>query len=419
MAKADTVYSLFGMKSPYEVAQEQMQASRELLARQQDPYARLGTALGIGLGRAFGGEDPRIARSKQFGELYTQARSDVAQENETRQKAQQEALDRKLGGLEGAILSEQTGRGNIPDVQPIVTKEDEAVAALNERARTFDALANRLSGIKGFESQVESAKLRATEARVQALAAKKELAQMRKYEAEAQSKSVAKAPTTRTRIEGDKKIVEEWTGTGWKEVSSGRRYKPQEGATGVVSEKMAEQTVKKFGEYETQLQGARQTLNNLQTMENLLDEDIITGPFANSRVAVEKALAQAGIIDGTRIANTEAFLAAAAKQTIALLGTGALGAGTGISDKDREFMEKAEAGNISLSEQSIRDIIRINRQVAQQAFTTYNKFIGTASQRFPDAAPLFGSPQFFIGQTARNPETGKTAVYTANGWVVQ
>lgn len=66
MAKADTVYSLFGMKSPQQVAREQMLASQKLLQAQQDPYARLGTALGMGLGRMFGGANTELEKAKQL-----------------------------------------------------------------------------------------------------------------------------------------------------------------------------------------------------------------------------------------------------------------------------------------------------------------------------------------------------------------
>ena len=66
MAKADTVYSLFGMKSPQQVAREQMLSSQKLLQSQTDPYARLGTALGMGLGRMFGGANTELDKARQL-----------------------------------------------------------------------------------------------------------------------------------------------------------------------------------------------------------------------------------------------------------------------------------------------------------------------------------------------------------------
>lgn len=66
MAKGDTVYSLFGIKSPQEVAREQMLTSQKLLQSQTDPYARLGTALGMGFGRMFGGANTELEKAKQL-----------------------------------------------------------------------------------------------------------------------------------------------------------------------------------------------------------------------------------------------------------------------------------------------------------------------------------------------------------------
>jgi len=88
MAKADTVYSLFGMKSPYDVAREEMLASQRLLQRQADPYAKLGTALGMGLGRMFGGVSPEMARAQQT----EQAVKDVEAQIQEAQQQQAEKI---------------------------------------------------------------------------------------------------------------------------------------------------------------------------------------------------------------------------------------------------------------------------------------------------------------------------------------
>lgn len=90
MAKPDTVYSLFGMKSPYDVAREEMLASQRLLQRQADPYAKLGTALGMGLGRLFGGVSPEMQRAQQT----EQAVKDV--EAQIREAQQQQAEKIKI-----------------------------------------------------------------------------------------------------------------------------------------------------------------------------------------------------------------------------------------------------------------------------------------------------------------------------------
>jgi hypothetical protein len=52
MAKADTVYSMFGMKTPQQVAQEQLKRQQAFITRSaRDPYQLAGASLGVALGR--------------------------------------------------------------------------------------------------------------------------------------------------------------------------------------------------------------------------------------------------------------------------------------------------------------------------------------------------------------------------------
>jgi hypothetical protein len=418
MAKGDTVYSLFGMKSPQEVAREQFQ---EAFSYTPGPsgYQRAGAGLGKLAGALFsrfGGPSEEVKRAETGQAILQSAEMDYARQQKMKEAeakaAQQAIIDERLGGIEGAIATE-VGEGRLPEVAMSEPTDNEKLfGQFNRNAGLYDMMAERLAA-GGFTAEADKARNAATAQRLKALEAKKLIA-----ETEAESNKTVKAPTTRTRIEGDKKIVEQWDGTKWTFVSEGDRYKPA-GAVDPITEALGEQTVKKFGEYETQIESAQSSLNNLSTMEKLLDQDVITGTFANSRLAVEKALAQAGIIDGTRVANTEAFLAAAANQTIKLLETGALGSGTAVSDNDKKFMQEAAGGRIEITEDAIRRIIRINRQVAQEAFGTYNTFVKTAKTRFPEQGALFGGEKYYQGQRAKL-EDGTIVVYDSKlGWVEQ
>jgi len=86
MAKVDTVYSMFGLKSPYDVAREEMLASQRLLQRQTDPYARLGTALGMGLGRMFGGVSPEMQRAQQTEQAVKDVEAQIREAKEEQER---------------------------------------------------------------------------------------------------------------------------------------------------------------------------------------------------------------------------------------------------------------------------------------------------------------------------------------------
>jgi hypothetical protein len=99
----------------------------------------------------------------------------------------------------------------------------------------------------------------------------------------------------------------------------------------------------------------------------LLDDGVITGFGADFRVGMGKALQQVGVhLADDEIANTEAFVASRAVEVGRLIKM--FGAGTGLSDADREFATKAAAGNIEMNEASIRRILKINNIVAQEAY---------------------------------------------------
>lgn len=70
MATRNQVLSLFGA-TPEQIRQKQLQEQQQAIFSQQDPYARLGTALGTGLGRLFGGESAEMAQARQMQEAVS------------------------------------------------------------------------------------------------------------------------------------------------------------------------------------------------------------------------------------------------------------------------------------------------------------------------------------------------------------
>ena len=64
MARRDQVLSLFGA-TPAQVLQRIREEDRQFMAQMQTPESRVGFGLGRAIGRAFGGEDPRVAQARQ------------------------------------------------------------------------------------------------------------------------------------------------------------------------------------------------------------------------------------------------------------------------------------------------------------------------------------------------------------------
>jgi len=114
------------------------------------------------------------------------------------------------------------------------------------------------------------------------------------------------------------------------------------------------------------------SLSATHQAKQLLDSGIITGAGAEWIVSAGKALQRMGVnMAEDPIANTEAFAATRAQEVGRIIKL--FGAGTGLSDADREFATKAAAGEITMNEQSIRRILDINEKASLDLITRFNK----------------------------------------------
>ena len=100
-------------------------------------------------------------------------------------------------------------------------------------------------------------------------------------------------------------------------------------------------------------------------VRDLLAQNPITGFAAEQRLGFEKALAAAGFVKGDRASITENLASTLAKTTLGVVRTSGLGSGQGFTDKDREFLEKAAAGKIDLSNANLNYLAELNEKAAR------------------------------------------------------
>jgi hypothetical protein len=70
MATRNEVLTLFGA-TPQQIAEKQRREQAAIVLSQQDPYAKVGTAIGVGLGRLFGGKSAEVTEAEQLQEART------------------------------------------------------------------------------------------------------------------------------------------------------------------------------------------------------------------------------------------------------------------------------------------------------------------------------------------------------------
>ena len=109
---------------------------------------------------------------------------------------------------------------------------------------------------------------------------------------------------------------------------------------------------------------------------------VITGTGANARLQIAKALNLAGGTDSEKIRNTEVLISSLAETTLGAIKSSNLGAGQGFTNADRDFLEKAKAGQLSYDSKSLAELARLSRLAAEKSAEAWNKRV----QQIPAAA---------------------------------
>lgn len=112
-------------------------------------------------------------------------------------------------------------------------------------------------------------------------------------------------------------------------------------------------------------------------VKEILSRNPITGTGAEARLAINKALATAGIVDGTNVADTEVLASSLANQALDAIKTSGLGGGNGFSNADRDFLERARAGKIDMNSQSLARLADLNERAALASVQRANSIIET------------------------------------------
>ena len=118
---------------------------------------------------------------------------------------------------------------------------------------------------------------------------------------------------------------------------------------------------------------AASAMNAMSSYEDslkLLEGKIFTGAAANANVALAKVGEVFGI-KSEELENTQVLQARLAIPVFSLVKQ--LGAGTGISNADREYAEMAAGGKITLNKQSIKRLVEIGQKASRSAISSYQE----------------------------------------------
>lgn len=160
-------------------------------------------------------------------------------------------------------------------------------------------------------------------------------------------------------------------------------------------ETLGEKAALRLDEFRTKAESARRTLNLSDRLRPLLnDPAFISGTLAEKRTAAARAF-------GMDVAATEAFFAGIGDQVAERITQ--FGAGTGLSDSDRQYAKKIVGGEETFSKEGIETIMRINDETARDMVRLYGEERTRLAKKEPEVLDYY--PEIKIERAIRR--TGK------------
>ena len=140
--------------------------------------------------------------------------------------------------------------------------------------------------------------------------------------------------------------------------------------------------------------------------------NVFTGPIADVKLNIARALNVAGASNEEKISNTESLISATGQSTLDAIKGAGLGTNQGFTDKDLRFLQGIAGGTIQLTSQTLTELARLQHQTATRSAESWNKRVkqlpksateGTGLSVEPIKIPPLSPSAMF----ATNPKTGE------------
>jgi len=139
-------------------------------------------------------------------------------------------------------------------------------------------------------------------------------------------------------------------------------------------QELGKETAKDIKSTQVKARDAASIIDTIHQGRKLLDSGAITGIGATYVTKFGQGLQQLGFSEKSdAVANTQAFTSLMAGNVAKHIKE--FGAGTGLSDADREYAIKMAGGDVTLDESSIRKILDINERAARNIIKLHNKSV--------------------------------------------
>jgi hypothetical protein len=101
--------------------------------------------------------------------------------------------------------------------------------------------------------------------------------------------------------------------------------------------------------------------------------NVFTGPVADIKLNIARALNVAGTNNQDKIANTEQLIQSTGQSTLDAIKSAGLGTGQGFTDKDLKFLQGIAGGTINLTAQTLTTLAELQHRAATRSAESWNK----------------------------------------------
>jgi hypothetical protein len=120
--------------------------------------------------------------------------------------------------------------------------------------------------------------------------------------------------------------------------------------------------------------------------------NVFTGPIADIKLNIARALNVAGASNEEKIANTEMLIAGTGQSTLDAIKGAGLGTGQGFTDKDLKFLQGVAGGTIGLTQKTLMDLATLQHRVATSSAAAWNKRVGEIPKEVVQGTGLSVTP---------------------------
>jgi hypothetical protein len=158
---------------------------------------------------------------------------------------------------------------------------------------------------------------------------------------------------------------------------------------------------------------AANTANRI--LELLQSGQVITGSAANIKLQMSKFLRLGGGSESEAITNTEVLLSSLADSTLGAIKSSGLGSGQGFTNSDRDFLERAKAGQITYEAASLKRLAKLAHTAAAATAGKWNKRSKTIPKSALEGTGI-STENIEVPPLLKSAPRNRTPATNAKGW---